>query len=405
MVPTSRIVALRRANDERHARRHARRRSMPRPASVTVASRTAEAPAHVERAGRPEHHAASIVQTNRIQLPDGGNVTHRRDLHARDASVRVRTARRAPDCARSRDHEHGRRGSQSGVLPPPPRLSSGGFRPSRSGTTSRLRALARVIERRPRAHRLKRAFDLPHGPAAARWCCRARRRARGASLPARRSFSSCVSHATLLFGAALPREVPRERLPLRVEIRRLRAIVCHAAQTPEWKVTLCSRPIPAPRSCSGRRTLDWSPMPGAQQRYVAVDESELLARLREGDEDAYASIFREHYSWLVVLSASRLLGDARSGRGSRAGRDAGAVAAERGAGARRSASRLPASVGAQSRAESSAARPDGAPVGAVRSPADRGTARRRARRVSRARRRRHARQWPSCRLRSVRCSR
>lgn len=39
-----------------------------------------------------------------------------------------------------------------------------------------------------------------------------------------------------------------------------------------------------------------------------MGESELLARLRQGDDDAYASIFREHYSWLV-LSAARLLGD------------------------------------------------------------------------------------------------
>jgi RNA polymerase sigma-70 factor (ECF subfamily) len=39
-----------------------------------------------------------------------------------------------------------------------------------------------------------------------------------------------------------------------------------------------------------------------------VGESELLALLRTGDDDAYASIFREHYSWLV-LSATRLLGD------------------------------------------------------------------------------------------------
>jgi RNA polymerase sigma-70 factor, ECF subfamily len=39
-----------------------------------------------------------------------------------------------------------------------------------------------------------------------------------------------------------------------------------------------------------------------------VVESELLARLRQGDDEAYAAIFREHYSWLV-LSASRLLGD------------------------------------------------------------------------------------------------
>ena len=37
-------------------------------------------------------------------------------------------------------------------------------------------------------------------------------------------------------------------------------------------------------------------------------ESELLARLRHGDDEAYATIFREHYSWLV-LTASRLLGD------------------------------------------------------------------------------------------------
>jgi RNA polymerase sigma-70 factor (ECF subfamily) len=40
----------------------------------------------------------------------------------------------------------------------------------------------------------------------------------------------------------------------------------------------------------------------------AVDESELLARLRQGDDDAFASIFRAHYSALV-LSAARLLGD------------------------------------------------------------------------------------------------
>jgi len=39
-----------------------------------------------------------------------------------------------------------------------------------------------------------------------------------------------------------------------------------------------------------------------------VDEVELLARLRRGDDDAYAAIFRAHYAWLV-LSASRLLGD------------------------------------------------------------------------------------------------
>ena len=37
-------------------------------------------------------------------------------------------------------------------------------------------------------------------------------------------------------------------------------------------------------------------------------ESELLARLRRGDDEAYATIFREHYSWLV-LAASRLLGE------------------------------------------------------------------------------------------------
>ena len=39
-----------------------------------------------------------------------------------------------------------------------------------------------------------------------------------------------------------------------------------------------------------------------------MDESELLARLRRSDDDAFATIFREHYSSLV-LSAARLLGD------------------------------------------------------------------------------------------------
>lgn len=39
-----------------------------------------------------------------------------------------------------------------------------------------------------------------------------------------------------------------------------------------------------------------------------MDESELLTRLRQGDDEAFATIFREHYSWLV-LAAARLLGD------------------------------------------------------------------------------------------------
>ncbi len=39
-----------------------------------------------------------------------------------------------------------------------------------------------------------------------------------------------------------------------------------------------------------------------------MDESELLARLRTGDDDAFAAIFREHYPVLVV-SATRLLAE------------------------------------------------------------------------------------------------
>ncbi|MDB4882273.1 MAG: polymerase sigma-70 factor [Gemmatimonadetes bacterium] len=39
-----------------------------------------------------------------------------------------------------------------------------------------------------------------------------------------------------------------------------------------------------------------------------MDESELLSRLRHGDEDAYSLIFREQYPGLVV-SATRLLGE------------------------------------------------------------------------------------------------
>ncbi len=39
-----------------------------------------------------------------------------------------------------------------------------------------------------------------------------------------------------------------------------------------------------------------------------MDESELLSRLRDGDDDAYTAIFREHYPGLVV-SATRLLGE------------------------------------------------------------------------------------------------
>src|SRR4051794_19234518 len=43
-----------------------------------------------------------------------------------------------------------------------------------------------------------------------------------------------------------------------------------------------------------------------------VDESELLSRLREGNDEAYSTIFREHYPGLVV-SATRLLGERASG--------------------------------------------------------------------------------------------
>ncbi|CAN5884781.1 RNA polymerase sigma-70 factor [soil metagenome] len=41
---------------------------------------------------------------------------------------------------------------------------------------------------------------------------------------------------------------------------------------------------------------------------LPVDESELLSRLRDGDDDAYSTIFREHYPGIVV-SATRLLGE------------------------------------------------------------------------------------------------
>ena len=41
---------------------------------------------------------------------------------------------------------------------------------------------------------------------------------------------------------------------------------------------------------------------------ASVTESELLARLRGGDEEAFAEIFREQYPGLVI-SASRLLGE------------------------------------------------------------------------------------------------
>jgi RNA polymerase sigma-70 factor (ECF subfamily) len=39
-----------------------------------------------------------------------------------------------------------------------------------------------------------------------------------------------------------------------------------------------------------------------------VDESELLARLKGGDEDAFGALFREHYPMLVV-NATRLLNE------------------------------------------------------------------------------------------------
>lgn len=39
-----------------------------------------------------------------------------------------------------------------------------------------------------------------------------------------------------------------------------------------------------------------------------MDEAELLRRLRAGDDDAYAAIFREHYP-AIVVSATRLLGE------------------------------------------------------------------------------------------------
>jgi RNA polymerase sigma-70 factor (ECF subfamily) len=39
-----------------------------------------------------------------------------------------------------------------------------------------------------------------------------------------------------------------------------------------------------------------------------VDESELLSRLRVGNEDAFAALFREHYP-VLVMNATRLLGE------------------------------------------------------------------------------------------------
>jgi RNA polymerase sigma-70 factor (ECF subfamily) len=39
-----------------------------------------------------------------------------------------------------------------------------------------------------------------------------------------------------------------------------------------------------------------------------VDEPELLARLRGGDEDAFATLFREHYP-ILVMHGTRLLGE------------------------------------------------------------------------------------------------
>ena len=42
-----------------------------------------------------------------------------------------------------------------------------------------------------------------------------------------------------------------------------------------------------------------------------MNESELLSRLRDGDDDAYSTIFREHYPGIVV-SAARLLGERAS---------------------------------------------------------------------------------------------
>ena len=48
--------------------------------------------------------------------------------------------------------------------------------------------------------------------------------------------------------------------------------------------------------------------PFAANDIALVEESELLARLRGGDEEAFAAIFREHYPGLVV-SATRLLNE------------------------------------------------------------------------------------------------
>jgi len=41
---------------------------------------------------------------------------------------------------------------------------------------------------------------------------------------------------------------------------------------------------------------------------LSTDDPELLARLRRGDDDAFAAIFREHYA-VLVGAAERLLGD------------------------------------------------------------------------------------------------
>jgi RNA polymerase sigma-70 factor (ECF subfamily) len=64
---------------------------------------------------------------------------------------------------------------------------------------------------------------------------------------------------------------------------------------------------PRGRRALGRYILSASPAV-TTKHIPTVDESELLTRLRLGDDEAFATIFRAHYAGLV-LATSRLLGE------------------------------------------------------------------------------------------------
>ncbi len=223
------------------ARRRARRRRMPdRRGSAHAPGRRSPRRGGAGSRARapPEVPSASLTVSTR---PTVGRVSRRRRLCTAGGVV-LAGRRRAPDEAGAGDDEHRGGGTKA-------RRCASERASRRAGAVARREAGRRPGRRRvaandrlaPRHHRRERALDLlggERGLVGRGERCVQRLQERGALGVA----GEPRAEPTLLLGRALAGEEAGQLLPLGVEVRLLRAIVGHAAETPEWKGTLRAPP-------------------------------------------------------------------------------------------------------------------------------------------------------------------